>query len=185
MVTGLLVQLNSLGVTGRSSMKSTFCKNFALLSLTFLALVVFPRCLIAASPRQAGTNSAQNGGAESPTDKHIVYKNKRYRFRAVLPASWKGYSILISTWSGAVMDEHGQFTSKTETGPLITIRHPLWSETEPRQDIPIMVFTSAQWRIVDSMILSAAPVGPGEIGRNKKYVFALPCLDSRRCRVRL
>ena len=65
---------------------------------------------------------------------------------------------------------------REERGPAIWIRHPLWTEENPRQDIPIMIFTKAQWSIVekDRMILSAAPIGPGEIGRNKKYVFALP-----------
>ena len=40
----------------------------------------------------------------------------------------------------------------------------------------IMVFTKAQWKLVeeDKIILSAAPVGPKELGRNAKFVFALP-----------
>jgi hypothetical protein len=39
-----------------------------------------------------------------------------------------------------------------------------------------MIFTHAQWRAVDSgaLIVSAAPFGPQEIGRNRRYVFALP-----------
>jgi hypothetical protein len=39
-----------------------------------------------------------------------------------------------------------------------------------------MVFTHAQWKFVeqDRIAVSAAPFGPGEIGRNVHYVFALP-----------
>ena len=61
-------------------------------------------------------------------------------------------------------------------GPLISIRHPLWTEADPRQDIPIMIFTKAQWRLIEEgkLIVSAAPIRPSEPGRNIKYVFALP-----------
>ena len=39
-----------------------------------------------------------------------------------------------------------------------------------------MVFTIAQWNALlkDKFIVSAAPIGPGELGRNHTYVFALP-----------
>jgi hypothetical protein len=59
---------------------------------------------------------------------------------------------------------------------MLIIRNPRWTDDNPYQDIPILVFTSAQWRDVDSgeFSVSAAPYGPGELGRNSKYVFALP-----------
>ena len=39
-----------------------------------------------------------------------------------------------------------------------------------------MVFTIAQWNALDQdkFHVSAAPIGPGELGRNRTYVFALP-----------
>jgi hypothetical protein len=39
-----------------------------------------------------------------------------------------------------------------------------------------MVFTPAQWRSLqrDEFHVSAAPIGPSELGRNRRYVFALP-----------
>ena len=104
----------------------------------------------------------------------LVYTNKQYGFRFDLPASWKGYSILPGEWSGTAP---GSSTSKpSERGPKITIRHPLWTEADPRQDIPIMVFTLRQWNQVEqeNLIVSAAPIGPTELGRNSRYVFALP-----------
>ncbi|HZD60906.1 MAG TPA: hypothetical protein VE439_10715, partial [Anaerolineae bacterium] len=63
-----------------------------------------------------------------------------------------------------------------ETGPMLSIRHPLWTPEKPRQDIPIMVFTLAQWTLVqqEKISLGAAPIPPTELGRNNRYVFALP-----------
>ena len=91
----------------------------------------------------------------------LAYTNKTYGFRFALPDSWKGYSIIVKSWA---------------KGPLILIRHPLWTEADPRQDIPIMVLTLAQWELVQEgkLSVSAAPIGPDELARNSKYVFALP-----------
>jgi hypothetical protein len=46
----------------------------------------------------------------------------------------------------------------------------------PYQDIPIMIFTIAQWNDLqtDKFHIGAAPINPSELGRNNKYVFALP-----------
>lgn len=103
----------------------------------------------------------------------IIYTNTKCGFHFRLPESWKGYSIIHSQWSGRILDAQPE---KIETGPLLSIRHPLWTEANPRQDIPIMIFTRAQWKYIekDDMAVSAAPIGPSELGRNKKYVFALP-----------
>jgi hypothetical protein len=100
----------------------------------------------------------------------IVYVNYEYGFTFTLPHSWKGFSVMECRWGG------GDGERETDQGPLIVIRHPLYTEDNPREDIPIMVFTRDQWRAVDegNLIVSAAPIAPGEIGRNKKYVFALP-----------
>jgi hypothetical protein len=59
---------------------------------------------------------------------------------------------------------------------MISIRHPEWTAENPRQDIPIMIFTTAQWNSLQQgkFHIGAAPIGPSELGRNAKYVFALP-----------
>ena len=59
---------------------------------------------------------------------------------------------------------------------VISIRHPLWTKEDPRQDIPIMVFTRRQWALVEQekLIVSAAPFPPSELGKNSENVFALP-----------
>lgn len=63
-----------------------------------------------------------------------------------------------------------------ETGLMIKIRHPQGTSQNSRQDIPIMVFTQNQWDAMqqEKFHIGAAPMGPKELGRNGKYVFALP-----------
>ena len=89
--------------------------------------------------------------------------------------SWKGYTIVDSKWEGSSVDSSGQ-NKTTETGPEIKIRHPEWTEQNPREDIPIMIFTLAQWNDLqaDKFHIGAAPINPSELARNSQYVFALP-----------
>ncbi len=110
----------------------------------------------------------------------VKYKNNQYGFSFALPKSWKGYSIVTEKWEGyAPGSEETQGTQEdgpSETGPLILIRHPQWTQETQRQDIPIMVVTSSQWDALQrgEFHIGAAPIGPSELGRNAKYVFALP-----------
>ncbi len=101
-----------------------------------------------------------------------VYKNTEYGFELNLPGSWNGYSILKSNWNGTLLTAPG---TKYE-GPIVTIRNPKWTKENPWQDIPVMVFTPAQWQLVEAeeVGVSAAPIPPSKLGANSKYVFALP-----------
>lgn len=103
----------------------------------------------------------------------IEYKNSEYGFTFSLPLSWKGYSVIVDNWVGNMIDSK---TNESIKGPKILIRHPLWTSSVIRQDIPIMVFTLSQWDLIlkEKLSVSAAPIGPSELGRNSKYVFALP-----------
>ncbi|WP_243182940.1 hypothetical protein [Anaerosolibacter carboniphilus] len=104
-----------------------------------------------------------------------IYKNTEYGFRFFLPESWKGYEIMTDKWEGlASGDSENKDTN--ETGPMISIRHPQWTSQNQRQDIPIMIFTLGQWNALQQgkFHIGAAPMGPSELGRNTKYVFALP-----------
>ena len=100
----------------------------------------------------------------------VAYENTRYGFSFYLPETWKGYSIVEEQWEGT---DNGELV---ETGPQLLIRHPDWTEKNPRQDIPIMVFTLEQWNALQKggFFVSAAPVGPSKLGCNSAYVFALP-----------
>ena len=64
----------------------------------------------------------------------------------------------------------------TETGPKLLIRNPQWTENVHYEDIPVLVFTIAQWNAykAEDFAVSAAPILASELGRNNKYVFALP-----------
>jgi len=105
----------------------------------------------------------------------LIYKNDVYGFEFTLPGSWAGYSIITENWTGNYIDSSNQ-DQADEVGPEILIRHPDWLESAPRQDIPIMVFTIDQWRLLqnEKISVSAAPILPEELGRNSNYVFALP-----------
>ena len=125
-------------------------------------------------------NSDDNSSGSDTMDENIfgkggpiIYENNQYGFEFALPSSWKGYKVFTDKWEGIDFNE----TQKVmETGPVVTIRHPLWTSKETRQDIPIMVFTLSQWDAMqqDKFHIGAAPINPEELGRNSKYVFALP-----------
>ncbi|MBP3964089.1 hypothetical protein [Paenibacillus lignilyticus] len=101
-----------------------------------------------------------------------VYENTQYGFRFTLPDSWKGYTIVTDKWTG----QDATDGKAVESGASIGIRHPEWTADKPRQDIPIYVFTIDQWNALqqEKFFIGAAPVGPSELTRNDKYVFALP-----------
>jgi|GEM_PF-4056696 len=106
-------------------------------------------------------------------DTNLTYNNDEYGFKVNLPYSWKGYIIINDTWEGIDFTEIEEIV---ETGPIIYIRHPLWTDEDPRQDIPIMVFTFDQWSAMydDEFHIGIAPANPSELARNSEYVFALP-----------
>lgn len=106
----------------------------------------------------------------------IYYKNSDYGFVINLPNSWEGYSVIEDEWEGSAVNNTPDQSEPTEHGPLVSVRHPDWEYKSPRQDIPIMVFTLKQWSDLtfDKFHVGSAPINPSEIGRNAKYVFAIP-----------
>lgn len=102
----------------------------------------------------------------------IEYENTEYGFRFALPDSWKGYTIVTNEWEGQAATDG----KVVESGASISIRHPEWTADKPRQDIPLYVFTIDQWNELqqEKFFIGPAPMGPGELARNGKYVFALP-----------
>ena len=103
----------------------------------------------------------------------VKYVNTEYGFSVALPESWNGFSVVNESWEGIELDS---LSSAKVLGPKISIRHPLWTAQTPRQDIPVMIFTPAQWDLVlqEKLSLGAAPIGPSELARNTNYIFALP-----------
>lgn len=102
----------------------------------------------------------------------VVYSDSDFGFTFSLPESWRGYSIVKNVWEGTPLTA----TATQQTGTKLLIRNPQWTSTLPYQDIPVMVFTLAQWNSyrAGNFSVSAAPVEATELGRNNLYVFALP-----------
>ncbi|MBU6500999.1 MAG: hypothetical protein KGJ89_02635 [Patescibacteria group bacterium] len=122
-------------------------------------------------------------GGTCVKDSNVQYVNSQYGFSIPLADSWKGYSILEKNWDGWSTDGAGDNTPTTH-GPLIILRHPDWTDSTPREDMPIMVFTPDEWNLVfqEKLAVSAAPIPPSVLGQNSKYVLALPArynYDSR------
>ena len=135
--------------------------------------VLTPTAAVTESP---DPTKDQNGTVTPvPQRKDITYSNTEYGFEFTLPTSWEGYTIMTEDWQGIALTGEKQ-GEVIETGIKLMIRHPEWTEDNPRQDIPIMVFTLDQWDKVskEEIAVSAAPLGPTELGRNEGYVFALP-----------
>ena len=93
-----------------------------------------------------------------------IYTSHAYRFRLRLPAGWKNCSVLNQS-------EHSENVSA-----MLLIRDVRWSTEVPREDIPIMIFTHRQWKLVQTgkVNVSAAPFPPEELSHNRQWVFALP-----------
>ena len=101
----------------------------------------------------------------------ITYKNTEYGFDFSLPVDWQGYTINKSTWTGYPLNK-----SDAQSGAKLLIRNPQWTTAAPYEDLPILVFTIEQWNSYtkEDFSISAAPIPATELGRNNKYVFALP-----------
>lgn len=117
----------------------------------------------------------QISSATTPSGETVLeYRNNQYGLSVKLPSSWQGYKVQTSTWQGTNAGQSGD--KVVATGPAIHIVHPFSTTQNPRQDIPIMVFTIAQWNAMqaDQWHVGAAPFNPSELARNSKYVFGLP-----------
>lgn len=120
---------------------------------------------------QLEAGSASNIVCDS--SESIQYKNDDHGFVFDLPGSWNGYTVMTEKWQGESAEN---IQSSVIEGVKVVIRDPRWTSQNPRQDIPVMIFTLQQWQdLADGKFyIGPAPVGPSELGRNNKYVFALP-----------
>lgn len=134
-------------------------------TIAIMAIALLPQC-------NSGSHAAS--ATDTKQQARVVYRNTDFGFCVSLPQSWEGYSIVSQQWDGR--DNTPTGSNAVSHGPLIAIRNPRWTAKDPHQDIPIMVFTHAQWDSVQraDLVVSAAPFPPSELGRNEKYVFGLP-----------
>jgi len=104
----------------------------------------------------------------------IIYHNAQYGLTFSLPADWRGYSVLTNEWVGQQSDDKTGEIIRTEHGPKIILRHPQWTASDPHQDIPISIFTRAQWEDVHEEILVTSAGGIDfDISHNRNYVFTV------------
>lgn len=102
----------------------------------------------------------------------VTYTNNTYGFTFSLPADWQGYAIVKNEWQG-FSSTNGNVIA---TGTALLIRNPQWTASNHYEDIPVMIFTLAQWSSYQSGVFSTspAPFPASELGQNNTYVFALP-----------
>src|ERR1035437_925793 len=81
--------------------------------------------------------------AQIDTSNWETYTNSQYGFSIVLQESWKGYTVLNSQWEGWNIDPTKGTSVVIDHGPIITLRHPNWTEANQREDMPVMIFTLA------------------------------------------
>ena len=102
----------------------------------------------------------------------LRYHNSQYDLTFFLPASWKGYSVLIQQWDAELRSTDYQKVIGSERGPIVLLRHPQWKTNDSYQDIPIIVFTQQQWEGEHQG--KFFPYAGGiiyEMWHNRKYVF--------------
>lgn len=107
-----------------------------------------------------------------PSTAGVTYTNDQYGYKVSLPQNWRGYSVVTAAWTGDPVEQGAAAT----TGPLVALRNPQWTAQHPYQDIPLMIFTLAQWADLQQgkFHIGAAPINPSLLAFNEKYVIALP-----------
>jgi beta-lactamase regulating signal transducer with metallopeptidase domain len=182
---GFVGKFNTRRIIMISKCKKTTIK-WAITAISLILLVGCSSINSPLSPTSSSQNNTASKASNQPYNKtntstsssavtnssSVVYNNTQYGFDFILPKSWQGFSIITGIWEG----NNVTLGKVTKTGPMISIRHPQWTSKNPRQDIPIMVFTLDQWNLLQQgkISIGAAPIGPSELGRNNIYVFALP-----------
>jgi hypothetical protein len=123
---------------------------------------------------------ATNGNSAKVSSEHsdlpLRYDDARYGLTFSLPASWRGYSVSTEQLKG--MRYSPTESRQTVVGriPLITLRHPQWHVDAPYQDIPILIFTRAQWDALHRGELWPSSFAGGtmyELWHDERSVFAM------------
>ena len=114
--------------------------------------------------------------ASQPPGMPLRYHDGRYGFTFFLPASWRGYSASVQQ----LKDERYSTAEDKQITcgytPMITLRHSQWRTDAPYQDIPILVFTLAQWDALHRGELWPSLFAGGamdELWHDHEFVFAM------------
>jgi len=140
--------------------------------LLYLAIVT---ALLATACKSSGP---QSRSANLP----LSYHDTRFGFTFYLPESWRGYSVLKKQWEGQSYFAANDTTATVAHGPVIVLRHPQWTASEPQQDITFLVYTRSQWDAEHEGKFCCTYYAGGtmvEMWHNRKYVFAMSTHDSK------
>jgi hypothetical protein len=117
-----------------------------------------------------------------PAGLGVRYHDTQSGFTFYLPATWRGYSVLNKQWEGQTYLPANDTTVTVAHGPVIVLRHPRWTISEPRQDITFLVYTHTQWDEEHQGKCSCTYYAGGtmlEMWHNHTYVFAMSTHDSK------
>ena len=104
------------------------------------------------------------------------YHNAQYGLTFFLPVSWRGYSVSVEQLEDTTYSAAEDKQIVVGHTPMITLRHPQWQTNELYQDIPILVFSRAQWDALHHGELWPSFYAGGvmdEMWHSPKYVFAM------------
>jgi len=128
--------------------------------------------------RQAQKAEEDMRALEQKRDKSAIeYRNDTFGFSIILNEGWRGYTV------NHIKEDIYDLTGKTKTNngvvdsiQLIELHHPLETAENPREDMPIMIFTLEQWTHIQNEEWSAgaAPIPPSLLGQNSQWIMALP-----------
>lgn len=111
-----------------------------------------------------------------PSSLPVRYRNAQYDLTFFLPAGWRGYSVSIMQLEDEKYSPAEDKQIPVGHTPMITLRHPQWQASAPYQDIPILVFTRAQWDALHHGELWPSLFAGGvmeELWHNQGFVFAI------------
>ena len=122
------------------------------------------------------TGCANMDVTSQPSDLPVCYHSARYDLTFYLPASWRSYSVSVQQLEDERYSPAEDRQVIVGHTPMITLRHPQWQASAPYQDIPILVFTRAQWDALHHGALWPSLFAGGvmdELWHSQKFVFAM------------
>jgi len=117
----------------------------------------------------------------------LRYQDARYGLTFFLPATWRGYSASVQQLEDERYSPAKDKQIVVGHTPMIVLRHPQWRSSAPYQDIPILVFTCAQWDALHQGELWPSRFAGGvidELWHNQQFVFAMSTRYNRADEIR-
>jgi hypothetical protein len=114
--------------------------------------------------------------AAPPPGLPLRFYNAQYGLIFFMPDSWRGYSVSVQQLEDERYSPAEDKQIIVGHTPMITLRNPQWQSNAPYQDIPILVFTHAQWDALHHGELWPSLFAGGvmdELWHSQRFVFAM------------